>query len=67
MAGMRDDLIMWQGFFDSYNGISFLRDDLLLEDELQVMSDAVGTSRFGVFFRGHWCTDDWPQEWFQAG
>lgn len=56
---------MWGGFLQSYNGISFWRDDLLLEVELQVMSDTA--SGLGVYFWKHRCTEDWPAGWFQVG
>lgn len=66
-VGMREDLLMWREFLGTFNGVSFWRDDLLLEAELQVMSDAAGSSGFGVYFRKHWCAADWPRAWVQAG
>lgn len=31
------------------------------------MSDAAGSSGFGVYFRGHWAAADWPGDWVSAG
>lgn len=36
LRGMQEDLMAWQGFFSSFNGVSFLHQDLYLEAELQV-------------------------------
>lgn len=49
-------------FLASFNEFSFWRDDLRLEMELQVTSDAAGSPGFGVYFRGHWCAEDCPEE-----
>lgn len=64
---MRWDLAVWDTFLQEFNGVSFWREDLKLEGELQVMSDASGSVGFGVYFHGHWCTEEWPQQWVQAG
>lgn len=55
---------MWQDFFNSYNEVFFSRDNLLVEAEIQVISDAMGLLGFCVYFRGYWLAEDWPQEWF---
>lgn len=44
-------------------GISFWREDLRLEAELQITSDTSETVGFGVYFRNHWCAEVWPQDW----
>lgn len=62
-AALREDLTVWAKFLSAFNGISFWREDLRLEAELQVMSDASGSVGFRVYFRGHWCTEEWPQDW----
>lgn len=54
-------------FLISINGISFWREDLKLEAELQVMSDASRLVGFGVFFCGQWCAEEWPQDWLYSG
>lgn len=51
----------------AYSGVSFWQEDLHLEAELQVHSDAAGSSGFSVYFRGHWCAQEWPHEWAEKG
>lgn len=58
---MRKDFLVWQSFLDFYNVVVLWREDLLLEAELQVHSDAAGSLGFGVYFHGHWRTKEWPQ------
>lgn len=62
MASVRAVLQVWQQFLASFNGISFWREDLRIEAELQVMSDASGSVGLGVYFRDHWCAEEWPEE-----
>lgn len=64
---MKKDLLVWLTFLESYNGVSLGREDLLLEAELQVHSDAAGSAGFGIYFRGHWCAQEWPNDWHAAG
>ncbi|XP_053143317.1 uncharacterized protein LOC128341176 isoform X1 [Hemicordylus capensis] len=66
-APMWADLRLWASFLESYNGVSFWRDSLLLEVVLQVQSDAAGGSGFGVYFRGRWCAERWPAAWVASG
>ncbi|XP_053106618.1 uncharacterized protein LOC128325152 isoform X1 [Hemicordylus capensis] len=66
-APMRADLQLWESFLDSYNGVSFWRESLLLEADLQVQSDAAGGFGFGVYFRGRWCAERWPAAWVASG
>lgn len=66
-AQVRQDLVMWASFLDQFNGVSFWREDRLLEAELQVHSDAAGGLGFGVYFRGRWCASAWPDRWVELG
>lgn len=50
---IRLDLEVWNLFLCSYNGVSFWREDLRLEAELQVHSDASGSLGFGIYFHRH--------------
>lgn len=62
-AGMKEDilvLLVWIQFFYSFNGVSLWREVLLVEANLQVHSDAAGG--FGVFCRGRWCAEPWPDD-----
>lgn len=54
---IRADLAVWETFLARFNGIQFWRDDLRIETELQVVSDASGSLGFGVMFRNHWCAE----------
>lgn len=40
----------------------FWREDLKLEADLQVMSNASRSVGFGVYFCRHWCAEEQPQE-----
>ncbi|XP_054839956.1 uncharacterized protein LOC129332750 [Eublepharis macularius] len=65
-VGMRADIEVWEEFLSSFNGIIFWREELLVGAQLQVASDASGSTGFGVFFRGHWCAEQWPREWDES-
>ena len=52
----------WLQFLDGFNGISFWRDEVHVKAEFQVHSDAAGSSRYGVYFRGRWCAGLWLME-----
>lgn len=54
-AAMRADLWVWLDFLEQYNGVSFWRDNRLLEADLQVQSHGAGGYGFGPYFRGKWC------------
>lgn len=62
-AGIRDDLAVWDQFLQAFNGVSFWHENMRLEAELQITSDASGSVGFGVYFRGHWCAEVWPPNW----
>lgn len=69
-SSMHADIQVWQAFLGSFNGVSFSREDLWLETEVQVTYDAVGFSRFrvlGFFFScGQQCPMEWPEDWGPA-
>lgn len=46
--GIKMDSFGVEDILESFNGASFLRDDLLLEAEVQVHSDTTGSVGFGV-------------------
>lgn len=66
-ADTKDDLHVWLTFLSDFNGVSFWQNELRLEAELQVHSDAAGSLDFGVYFRGHCCAEDWPSQWVEMG
>lgn len=51
----------------NFNGVTFWREELRLEAELQVHSDAAGSLGLGIFFRSHWCSESWPEAWAEKG
>ena len=63
--GMEEDLLVWSHFLQSFNGISFWRADRWLQVEFQVNSDVAGSLRFGIYFRGRWCSGSWRDMWQQ--
>ncbi|XP_053143522.1 uncharacterized protein LOC128341261 [Hemicordylus capensis] len=65
--GVRADLSLWESFLAGYNGVTFWRQEQLLEADLQVHSDAAGGAGFGLYFRGRWCAAPWPRDWFERG
>lgn len=64
---MKSDLQVWQTFFELFSGVSFWCQELRLEAELQVSSDAAGSLGFGVYFQGHWSVGEWPKAWIRDG
>ena len=67
MRGMREDFLVWSQFLKSFNGISFWRDDRWLQADFQVNSDMARSLGFSIYFQGRWCSDTWPDMWYQYG
>ncbi|XP_067322974.1 uncharacterized protein [Anolis sagrei] len=64
---IRADLFVWLQFLRQFNGISFWRQELMVRNALEVSSDAAGSIGFGIYFKGHWCAERWPDDWHSAG
>ena len=56
------DLLWWQLFSESWNGISVIL-ALASIDSMQVVSDASGSWGCGAIWGQNWCQLQWPQEW----
>ncbi|KAJ1216641.1 hypothetical protein NDU88_004242 [Pleurodeles waltl] len=57
-VGVRDDLRMWATFLDSFNGIPLKvwRD---CEWDVQLFSDAAGSTGFGLYWKSRWFAEEW--------
>ena len=61
---VKADLLLWQQFFQEYNGKSFfLHDKWENSVSLQLFTDAAGAYGFGAVFGAQWCYGEWPREW----
>lgn len=60
---VKADLKVSLEFLDMHNDISLWQDNLSLQADFQVQSDAAGSLGFGVYFRGQWCVQPWPSSW----
>ncbi|KAJ1137545.1 hypothetical protein NDU88_003943 [Pleurodeles waltl] len=65
-VGVRENLRMWATFLESFNGIPLKvwRD---CEWDVQLFSDAAGSTWFGLYWEGRWCAEEWPNEWKNGG
>ncbi|KAM4048868.1 LOW QUALITY PROTEIN: uncharacterized protein ACNLHF_015985 [Anomaloglossus baeobatrachus] len=66
-AEHRADLAVWGRFLEEYNGRSLLMEDAGDNFDLELFTDAAGSSGFGAFFQGQWCADRWPDKWTAEG
>jgi len=61
---VKADLLVWQQFFQQYNGKSFFLSDIWHDSiSLQLFTDASGALGYGAVFGSHWCYGIWPREW----
>ena len=61
---VKADLLIWQQFFQEYNGKSFFLDEKRENSvSLQLFTDAAGAYGFGAVFGAQWCYGEWPGEW----
>ncbi|KAM4017449.1 uncharacterized protein ACNLHF_007079 [Anomaloglossus baeobatrachus] len=66
-AEHRADLAVWGQFLEHYNGRSLLMEDVKDNFDLELFTDAAGSSGFGAFFQGQWCAERWPDRWVDEG
>lgn len=65
---MKLDLRMWLKFFEHCNGISVFHDRFWVSnDDEQLFTDSAGSLGLGIWFKGHWCSEQWPPEWHRQG
>ncbi|KAJ1160938.1 hypothetical protein NDU88_001427 [Pleurodeles waltl] len=57
---------MWATFLKSFNGIPLKvwRD---CDWDVQLFSDAAGSTGFGLYWDGRWCAEEWPNDWKNGG
>ncbi|KAJ1155706.1 hypothetical protein NDU88_008435 [Pleurodeles waltl] len=65
-AHIREDLKMWIGFLQEFNGVSMLVEDSEWFWQIQIFSDVPGANGFGLFLDGHWAAEAWPAGWEKA-
>ncbi|KAJ1152619.1 hypothetical protein NDU88_005394 [Pleurodeles waltl] len=65
-ASVKEDLRMWIGFLQEFNGVTMLVDDSDWFWQIQIFSDASGAHGFGLFWDGHWAAERWPLSWRKA-
>ncbi|KAJ1188807.1 hypothetical protein NDU88_005564 [Pleurodeles waltl] len=65
-AHFREDLRMWIGFLQEFNGVSMLVEDADWFWQVQIFSVASGANGFGLFWDGHWVAEAWPAGWKEA-
>lgn len=59
--GCRSDLVFWSSLLNSWNGISFFYDDVILSaDSAQFYTDAAPSAGYGGYFQGSWFAEKWP-------
>ncbi|KAJ1125403.1 hypothetical protein NDU88_003835 [Pleurodeles waltl] len=65
-VGVWEDLRMWAMFLESFNGIP-LTVWQECQWDVQLFSDAAGSTGFGLYWEGRWCAEEWPNEWKNGG
>jgi len=62
--GTKQDLMIWQTFFDNFNGTSVFLDEFWLSsDTLRFYTDASKSIGFGIIFGTKWAQGRWPESW----
>ena len=64
---LREDLRVWHSFLESFNGRALWMAGPVSNFDLELYTDAAGSTGFGAFFQGKWCAGPWPQDWVDAG
>ncbi|OCT70392.1 hypothetical protein XELAEV_18037310mg [Xenopus laevis] len=64
---VKEDLIVWQQFLQTYNGRSLWQQEFAVASDLQIFTDAAGSEGFRAYWAGHWCVGSWPETWKEIG
>lgn len=56
---------MWLLFLRSFNSELLWPRAPEPNSQLQLYTEAAGSSGFGAFFQGEWCVGRWPQAWLE--
>ncbi|KAK6165929.1 hypothetical protein SNE40_022735 [Patella caerulea] len=63
---LKEDILVWLTFLDSFNGVCYISDQRWLSNTyLQLFTDSSGNSDLGcgAYFCGHWLQFRWPKKW----
>ncbi|XP_077338353.1 uncharacterized protein LOC143983017 [Lithobates pipiens] len=63
----REDLRAWHEFLESYNGRAMWMSGPVSNFDVELVTDAAGSTGYGAFFRGRWSAEPWPRSWEVAG
>lgn len=58
---------MWHTFLESYNGRSVWMEGPVSNCDMDLVTDAAGSTGYGAFFQGQWSAEAWPDFWVEAG
>lgn len=64
---MFNDLMIWKMFLENFNGVSYILEDGISNDDIQLYTDSSGGFGCGCYFMGKWCYLQWPLYWRQTG
>lgn len=57
---------MWYEFLASYNGRAVWMSGPVSNFDVELVTDAAGSTGYGAFFQGQWSVEPWPQSWERA-
>lgn len=63
----REDLRVWKQFLESFNGRALWMSGPISNCDLELFTDAAGSTGFGAFCKRQWCAARWPLTWQEAG
>ena len=63
---IRSDLMWWDLFFDSWNGVSLLRPARLVHPDNDIYADALGSFDCGAMWEQWWFQFEWLQEYVEV-
>lgn len=63
----REDLRVWHTFLESFNGRALWMSEPVSNFDLELFTDAAGSTGYGAFFHGQWSAGTWPGEWIEVG
>ncbi|KAM8966819.1 uncharacterized protein RCH25_025452 [Pelodytes ibericus] len=58
------DLAVFDEFLRHFNGTVFFRSEVVSMENLELFTDAAGSTGFGAYFGGRWCAARWRNAWF---
>ncbi|KAM4045389.1 uncharacterized protein ACNLHF_009217 [Anomaloglossus baeobatrachus] len=64
---LKDDLAVWEQFLIEFNGRSLWIRPPVSNFDLDIHTDAAGSTGFGAYCSGQWCADRWPESWRNNG